>query len=344
MSTRVGVVVLQQKGVDAIWVDAREMLCSDVEEAQNENDKYLDGDVHPSRNLEAVDKASAGHKVVVTQGFIARTSSSDKATCLLGRGGSDTSAALFAALADAARLEIWTDVHGLFTSDPRQVPTARLLKQLSYREAFTMAAMGAKVLHQRCLRPAEWATVPLEIRNTLDPEGPYTCICKEETKSEAEELQADALDLNNSSPRGSRKPEVVRTRSYSVGHSEDGEDLAIGPVVLGIASCKSTLVTVSTRGDWGATGYLAKVLGPFTQLSMSVDLIACSQYAVSITLDHVPGGVDGDAFQLLCKRLEALGELKVGAAVALLRWLSTADAPSRRCAILWAWCRSWGGG
>jgi diaminopimelate decarboxylase/aspartate kinase len=303
MSTRLGVLVLQQKGVNAIWADARDLLCSDSEEAQNEDDKYLDAAVRPSCNVEAVNAASKGCQVVITQGFIARTSGSNRSTCLLGRGGSDTSAALFAALVDAARLEIWTDVHGLFTSDPRQVPTARLLKRLNYREAFTMAAMGAKVLHQRCLRPAEWASVPVEIRNTLDPKGPHTCICQD-NRSKAAQVDVNLGGFGNIPGAGALVQKMEAAKA--------------DPVVLGIASCKSTLITVTTRGAWGASGFLARVLTPFTQQNMSVDLIACSQYGVSLTLDHIPGGVDGDGFKQLCKRLEKHGAVKVKPAVAVV--------------------------
>ena len=80
--------------------------------------------------------------VIITQGFIARNAAGE--TVLLGRGGSDTSAAYFAAKLQAKRCEIWTDVPGMFTADPRQVPTARVLRALDYNEAQEVATMGAK--------------------------------------------------------------------------------------------------------------------------------------------------------------------------------------------------------
>jgi bifunctional diaminopimelate decarboxylase / aspartate kinase len=73
---------------------------------------------------------------------------------VLGRGGSDTSAAYFGALLGAARVEIWTDVPGMFSANPREVPGARLLRRLDYEEAQEIATTGAKVLHPRCIRPA----------------------------------------------------------------------------------------------------------------------------------------------------------------------------------------------
>ena len=72
---------------------------------------------------------------------------------LLGRGGSDTSAAYFAARLGAARCEIWTDVPGMFTANPPSSPSARLLRALDYDEAQEIATMGAKVLHPRCIPP-----------------------------------------------------------------------------------------------------------------------------------------------------------------------------------------------
>jgi diaminopimelate decarboxylase/aspartate kinase len=110
---------------------------------------------------------------VLTQGFIAH--GPDGRTVLLGRGGSDTSAALLAGRLDAP-CEIWTDVPGMFTADPRRVPAARLLRQLSYDEAQEIATMGAKVLHPRAIAPVRAAGVPLTIRCTQRPELDGTTI------------------------------------------------------------------------------------------------------------------------------------------------------------------------
>ncbi|WP_223669654.1 bifunctional aspartate kinase/diaminopimelate decarboxylase [Kangiella shandongensis] len=105
--------------------------------------------------------------VVITQGFIASTS--EEETVLLGRGGSDSSAAYFAGKIAAERLEIWTDVPGIFTANPNHVNNARLLKQLNYDEAQEMASAGAKILHPRAIRPAQISNIPLYIRSTIEP-------------------------------------------------------------------------------------------------------------------------------------------------------------------------------
>jgi diaminopimelate decarboxylase/aspartate kinase len=103
-------------------------------------------------------------KVILTQGFIARNEWGE--TVLLGRGGSDTSASYFAARLQARRLEIWTDVPGMFTADPRVVPSARLLLSLHYDEAQELASAGSSVLHPRCLSPLRAYGIPLFIRCT----------------------------------------------------------------------------------------------------------------------------------------------------------------------------------
>lgn len=103
----------------------------------------------------------------IMPGFIAGDSAGR--TVLLGRGGSDTSAAYMAVLLNASQLEIWTDVHGIFSANPHSIPNARLLLNLSYREAREIAASGGKVLHPRCILPVEQHGIPLLIKNTNDP-------------------------------------------------------------------------------------------------------------------------------------------------------------------------------
>lgn len=95
---------------------------------------------------------------------------------LLGRGGSDLSAALAAAALDAGLLEIWTDVDGIFTADPRVVPEAACLEELSYEEAMELAHFGAKVLHPRTLAPVRGPGIPVRVRNSFHPGHPGTLV------------------------------------------------------------------------------------------------------------------------------------------------------------------------
>ncbi|MCF6264833.1 MAG: bifunctional aspartate kinase/diaminopimelate decarboxylase [Xanthomonadales bacterium] len=174
-STRIGCAWLQSRGLNCLWLDARECLTSVDMSSARIDQQYLAATVRPEVDLDLQaqllqDKVD----VCITQGFIAANQNNN--TVLLGRGGSDTSAALFAVALDAKRLEIWTDVPGMFTANPRQVDSAHLILQLNYAEAQELATTGAKVLHPACLGPVEAAGIPLHIRWTAQPEVAGTVI------------------------------------------------------------------------------------------------------------------------------------------------------------------------
>jgi aspartokinase/homoserine dehydrogenase 1 len=118
-------------------------------------------------------RPQAPHTLVVT-GFVAATAEGTPTT--LGRNGSDYSASVFAALLGAAQIHIWTDVDGVMSADPRLVPEARPLPELSYREAMELAYFGARVIHPGTMAPAVQAGIPLFIRNTFAPHAPGTRI------------------------------------------------------------------------------------------------------------------------------------------------------------------------
>ncbi|MCX7775342.1 MAG: lysine-sensitive aspartokinase 3 [Spirochaetaceae bacterium] len=113
-------------------------------------------------------------EIVVTQGYIGSDEAGDTTT--LGRGGSDFSAGIFGAALQAREIEIWTDVEGIMTADPRIVSNARTVDVLSYEEVAELASYGAKVLHPATVRPAVEAGIPVTIRNTMKPDGNFTTI------------------------------------------------------------------------------------------------------------------------------------------------------------------------
>ncbi|MCY4380304.1 MAG: bifunctional aspartate kinase/diaminopimelate decarboxylase [Proteobacteria bacterium] len=117
---------------------------------------------------------SSSYDVILTQGFLARDHHNH--TVLLGRGGSDTSASSIAAKLQAKSLEIWTDVPGIFTANPKIIPSSRLLLQLSYEEAQELASSGAKVLHPRCIEPLMPNKIPLTIRWSEKPDFTTTTV------------------------------------------------------------------------------------------------------------------------------------------------------------------------
>ncbi len=113
-------------------------------------------------------------KVLVAQGFIASTP--EGVTTTLGRGGSDFTATIIGAALNAAAVEIWTDVDGILTSDPRVVPGAQTLREISYAEAAELAFFGAKVVHPFTIEPAIRLGIPVWVRNTGNPTDPGTRI------------------------------------------------------------------------------------------------------------------------------------------------------------------------
>ena len=167
MSTRLGAHYLVKLGLPVEWMDARELLQSRARNNRNPANAYLSATCDYSPDPKLRSTLEAAGKVVLTQGFIASNAAGE--TVLLGRGGSDTSAAYFAARLQARRLEIWTDVPGMFTADPRVVPSARLLTALHYDEAQELASAGSSVLHPRCISPVRDHGIPLFIRSTTAP-------------------------------------------------------------------------------------------------------------------------------------------------------------------------------
>lgn len=150
------------------WQDVRQWLKSVPQANRSDVSHYLNAHCEPSQNYELRHQVIRDGGMLLTQGFMASNEKSE--TVILGRGGSDTSAAYLSALLGADVLEIWTDVPGMFTANPRQYPNARLLRSVDYDEAQEMATTGAKVLHPRCVRPARLARIPVRIAHTGYPE------------------------------------------------------------------------------------------------------------------------------------------------------------------------------
>ena len=174
--TPIAVRFLESRGLETQAVDARRLLRAERPAgAPRGNALSAVCGFAPDAALRA--ELEKGVPLVITQGFIA--SDEEGQTVLLGRGGSDTSAAYFAAKLSAQRLEIWTDVPGLFSANPRATPSARLLRTLHYDEAQEIATSGAKVLHPRCILPARQYGIPLHVYATQAPDLEGTVLSAE---------------------------------------------------------------------------------------------------------------------------------------------------------------------
>ncbi|SFR96565.1 aspartate kinase [Stenotrophomonas maltophilia] len=176
LSSTVGAAYLRASGLDMGWMDARHWLDA-LPPQPNQSDwsQRLSVNCQWRSDADWAQRFRAQPtRLLITQGFISRHA--DGGTAILGRGGSDTSAAYFGALLGASRVEIWTDVPGMFSANPKDVPDARLLTRLDYYEAQEIATTGAKVLHPRSIKPCRDAGVPMAILDTERPELPGTSI------------------------------------------------------------------------------------------------------------------------------------------------------------------------
>jgi bifunctional diaminopimelate decarboxylase / aspartate kinase len=175
MSTKLGAAFLNSRGISTAWHDVRETLVSETPKDTGQTHHFLSASCcHEPDSTIQTRLAEYKQPVIITQGFIARDENNK--TVLLGRGGSDTSAAYLAVILGAKRCEIWTDVPGVYSADPRSTPSARLLLRLEYKEAQEITSMGAKVLHPRCISPLAQADIPIYLKCTTRPELDGTVI------------------------------------------------------------------------------------------------------------------------------------------------------------------------
>jgi aspartate kinase len=241
LSTRIFRAFLVELGVDAPWVDARQVLVTDATFGGAEPDFAA------IRSRVASRLETQKGRVVVTQGYIGSTR--DGLTTTLGRGGSDYSAALFGAAMGAREVQIWTDVEGILTADPRLVPNARPIDRLTFAEAAELAAFGAKVLHPRTIQPAVEALIPVTVRHTLRPEGRFTTI--------------------TASGEREARPREARARAMTALASR-------GPI---------TVLTVASTRMLDQSGFLSRMFEVFARHGVSVDVVATAEVSVSLTVD-----------------------------------------------------------
>ncbi|GAB4593649.1 lysine-sensitive aspartokinase 3 [Edwardsiella tarda] len=170
MSTLLFSELLRTRGVAAEWFDIRKIMRTDDRFGKAEPDQ---------EQLQALAQQYLAPRLndalIITQGFIG--SESKGRTTTLGRGGSDYTAALLGEALNASRVDIWTDVPGIYTTDPRIVPGARRIDEIAFSEAAEMATFGAKVLHPATLLPAVRSDIPVFVGSSRDPGAGGTLVC-----------------------------------------------------------------------------------------------------------------------------------------------------------------------
>ena len=174
LSSTIIAYAMNSKGIRTKWVDARGMMVT--------NNSYLKAEPDMAAIVEKVPGVVAdayeGMDAIITQGFVGVTREGEPT--VLGRGGSDYSASLIGMAVDAERIEIWTDVDGVRTADPRSVKNTKYLEKISFEEAAEMAHFGAKVLHPLTIEPAVKKNIPIYVLNSMNPSGKGTAILRNE--------------------------------------------------------------------------------------------------------------------------------------------------------------------
>ena len=246
--TAVGYEFLKGQGLKVEYLDVGNWLkCKDLNQQRystHADNHFLSAECDYSYDKKLQDYLlSLKADIVITQGFIA-TDNQDR-TVLLGRGGSDTSAAYIAAKIGADQVQIWTDVPGIFTSNPKDIPSSRLILELNYAEAQELASSGASVLHPRCVEPLRSANIPLSIRWTQNPHVKhYTKITK------------NSKNTNCSTyVKG-----ICRKNSVYV-------------------------LSMDSVGMWMQTGFLADLFSIFKSFNISINTVSTSETNVTVTLD-----------------------------------------------------------
>ncbi len=170
LSSRIIAAALAEAGVPAEWVDARRAIVTNDDHTRA---APLMRETNAALRASVLPVLDAG-RVAVLGGFVGATAEGHTTT--LGRGGSDYSGALVGAGLDAAEIQIWTDVDGMLTADPRIISKPRLVPRLSFAEAAELAYFGAKVLHPSTILPAVERDIPVRILNSMRPDGTGTLI------------------------------------------------------------------------------------------------------------------------------------------------------------------------
>ncbi|WP_431643369.1 lysine-sensitive aspartokinase 3 [Enterobacter mori] len=201
MSTLLFVEIMRERNVQAQWFDVRKVMRTSDRFGRAEPDVEALAEL---TNQQLAPRLAEG--MVITQGFIG--SEAKGRTTTLGRGGSDYTAALLGEALHATRVDIWTDVPGIYTTDPRVVSAAKRIDVIAFEEAAEMATFGAKVLHPATLLPAVRSDIPVFVGSSKDPKAGGTLVCK---KTENPPLFR-ALALR-------RKQTLVTLHSHNMLHS-----------------------------------------------------------------------------------------------------------------------------
>jgi len=167
LSSRIVAAAMEHQGLSPVWIDSRKVIVTDSQ--------YLAAQVDfEETNKRIAESITSDSNLYVAPGYIARSHIGEPTT--LGRGGSDYTAAIFAGALNAEALEIWTDVNGMMSADPRLVRDTITIPEMSYAEAMELSYFGAKVIYPPTIQPAMAKQIPIAIKNSFQSDHPGTII------------------------------------------------------------------------------------------------------------------------------------------------------------------------
>ena len=174
LSSTILTTAFREAGINTGLADSRQVISTD---GTHGSALPIISAIEP-KGSEVIQPLQKSHDVVIAQGFIGSTL--EGVTTTIGRGGSDHSAALFGVALGAKEIQIWTDVDGVMTADPRLVPEAKAVPEMTFTEARELAWFGAKIIHPDTILPALAKHIPVVIRNSHSPSAPGTRICPDD--------------------------------------------------------------------------------------------------------------------------------------------------------------------
>lgn len=277
LSSKIVAAAMNVYGLSCRWLDARKMIVTDCSYMSAVPDLAA-----TEANVKRfVPEAAKGVSVVLTQGFIA--SSVEGSPSVLGFEGSDYSAAIFGMALDADRIEIWTDVDGIQSADPRKIADTHRIDRVSYDEASEMAYLGARVLHPLTIEPARRRNIPVHVLNSMSPDAQGSVVTHEcvavGPKTVAVKDDIDYLEITS--------PKIVGVTAMFAGVFNAAETNAV-KVVLAAASESKVGVTLES----GQPGFEAFVQQLRKKFEVMVYKDKAEISVVGNAVVTVPGLVD----------------------------------------------------
>ena len=286
--------ILKQKSFDISFIDSKEVIYS----KNFNNNEVLDNDKSSINIKNKLDLIKS--KFIIAPGYICSNEKNEISN--LGRGGSDYSAAIFAKYCNAKSLEIWTDVSGVYSANPKIVKKALPIEFLSYKEAMELSFFGAKVIYFPTLQPLIEENIPVYIKNTFDPEANGTCISNS-TKLDDDEIVKGISHIKNISILNFEGSGMVGVPGFSKRFFESLSTHKINVVMITQASSEFS-ICIAIDSDDASTA--KKVIDEEFEFEISQNRINKSQIETGLSNIAIVGdkmkskkGISGKLFNAL---------------------------------------------